>query len=193
MAVGFQKFGRVGFDPFNDRRARDIRNNLSTVFVEALRHPSDLVLQQQVDKWLEAESTGVYHDYIIERRQRFEAVLNCIRQFGIDDPLEQSLILWNHGLFFEVHELLETLWQRTTGKLRIGLKGLIQASGVFVHLEYNRRQAALSLARRALLHLAEGRSTIDRTIDMECLVGLLHRLAPGTLPLNRLNQFCPTF
>jgi hypothetical protein len=54
--------------------------------------------------------------------------------------------LFNAGLFFEVHELLEGEWRRATGDLKTILQGLIQvAVGLHHHTEGNIRGALTRL------------------------------------------------
>jgi hypothetical protein len=63
--------------------------------------------------------------------------------------LEQAACLFNEGLFFEAHELLEAVWLRQAGETRTFLQGLIQLAAGFHHLENRNVPGALSL-------LAEG-------------------------------------
>ena len=67
-----------------------------------------------------------------------------------DAPLARAAILWRHGLYFEAHEVLEPHWQAASGDEREGLKGLIQAAGVYVHREAGHGESAMGLARKAV-------------------------------------------
>ena len=51
------------------------------------------------------------------------------------DPRYQAIYLWNLELFFEMHELLETIWLKTPEPERSALKGLIRAAGVYYHFK----------------------------------------------------------
>ena len=82
-----------------------------------------------------------YADYMDDRLLRYDRVLEEIRTGEIRDPLQQAVIIWNQGLFFEFHDHLETLWKAATGDMRQVLKGLIKAAGVYIHLEQNNQQA----------------------------------------------------
>ncbi len=59
--------------------------------------------------------------------------------------LERAAALANHGLFFEVHELLEPAWFRAPEPTRTALQGLIQVAVAFHHLESGNLEGARSL------------------------------------------------
>jgi hypothetical protein len=59
--------------------------------------------------------------------------------------LDRAAALANHGLFFEVHELLEPVWFQATEPARTALQGLIQIAVGFHHLENGNREGARSL------------------------------------------------
>lgn len=61
--------------------------------------------------------------------------------------LEEAAQLFNEGLFFEVHEVLETVWLTQTGGIRRLLQGLIQIAVGFHHLERNNLKGALALLK----------------------------------------------
>ena len=164
------------FDPFNNRLARDIRNTLSDAFVEAVMKSDKSDYQNIGRKWLAGNLDAIYADYIENRLERYEQVFEKIISNGIDDAKIQMLVFWNEGLFFEVHDHLERLWQQNTGDERQAIKGLIQAAGVYVHLQFNRRQAAEKLAAKAMnriLKFAECLSFID---NLNLLVSKLQNL-----------------
>jgi len=164
------------FDPFKNRLARDIRNTLSDAFVEAVMKSDKSDYQNIARKWLAGNLDAIYADYIENRLERYEQVFEKIISNGIDDAKIQMLVFWNQGLFFEVHDHLERLWQQNTGDERQAIKGLIQAAGVYVHLQFNRRQAAEKLAAKAMnriLKFAECLSFID---NLNLLVNKLQNL-----------------
>lgn len=134
------------FDPFNNRLARDIRNSLSEAFVDALTALDRSVYQSIAQKWLAGNLDDVYAAYIRDRLERYAQVFEKIRVAGINGAKIRTLVIWNHGLFFEVHDHLEHLWQQASGDERQALKGLIQAAGVYIHLKFNHRRAAAKLA-----------------------------------------------
>jgi len=142
---GFQRF-----DPFSDRMSRDIRNGLSQAFVDALVERSPALFEEAVRHWLNGVDNRIYEQYIAGRLGRYRRVFQIIGQDRLEEPLSAGLVLWNHGLFFEFHEHLERIWHGTSGEMRRALKGLIQAAGVYIHLEYHHHQAAIRLAGKSV-------------------------------------------
>ena len=69
--------------------------------------------------------------------------------------LDRAAALANHGLFFEVHELLEPVWFRATEPARTALQGLIQVAVGFHHLENGNREGARSLLVLGLAKMAD--------------------------------------
>ena len=77
-----------------------------------------------------------------------------IRSAGeVERALEEAACLFNQGLFFEVHEVLEAVWLKQTGPSRLLLQGLIQIAVGFHHLENRNLNGALGL-------LKEGRDKV---------------------------------
>lgn len=73
----------------------------------------------------------------------------CRSTYPVERALEEAACLFNEGLFFEVHEVLEAVWLAEGEDARRLLQGLIQIAVGFHHLENNNLRGALSL-------LAEG-------------------------------------
>ena len=140
----------VDFDPFNDRLSRDIRNTLSETFADALARKEPSEYRAAAEKWLAEKLAAGYVNYIQDRLHRYDLVLEKIIASRLDDAMLQSLVLWNKGLFFEFHDHLERIWQITTGDEHQALKGFIQAAGVYIHMEYNRQNAAKNLSIKSL-------------------------------------------
>jgi hypothetical protein len=83
--------------------------------------------------------------------------------------------LFNAGLFFEMHELLEGDWRRATGDLKTILQGLIQvAVGLHHHTEGNIR-GALTRLRAGNEKLRRFRPTAQG-IDLEGLCATLEQI-----------------
>ena len=137
------------FDPFNNRLSRDIRNSLSEAFMEALSGGDPSAYREEADIWRGKNPSKVYLDYIQDRLQRYDRVFEQIKAGRLEDPLLQSLVIWNKGLFFEFHDHLEGIWKHATGDQRQALKGLIKAAGVYIHNEFNHQQAVKSLSLKA--------------------------------------------
>jgi hypothetical protein len=157
-----------GFDPFNDRPSRTVRNRLSIklqaciadreVFGDA---PRDLVQQFPQPP---------YAAYIRNRVERYRTATREIRSVG-GTPLTQAATLLRLGLYFEAHEILEPHWLAAEGREREGLKGLIQAIGVDVHREAGHAAAAQKLACKAVerLHRFGDAISDQQAIDIEQL------------------------
>ena len=172
------------FDPFNDRTARDIRNTLSEAFVDSLIANDAAEYLAAARKWSKKRVSLLYADYIDDRLRRYGRVFSAIREEGIDDPLQQALVIWNQGLFFEFHDQLETLWQAATGDQRLALKGLIKAAGVYIHLEQHHRPAAESLAMKSYQLLRQYPHCLTFIANYETLLEKLKSGDPNPPHLN---------
>jgi hypothetical protein len=69
--------------------------------------------------------------------------------------LEQAALLWQGGLHFEVHEVLEPHWAKAEGHDRDVLQGLIQAAVGFHHLARGNPAGARSLLAEAAGRLGD--------------------------------------
>ena len=163
----------IRFDPFNSRLARDIRNTLAAAYVDALQQADRGIYQQTAEMWL---ADILEHDlarYIRDRLKRYDHAFDQISKNRICDAKLQVLIIWNHRLFFEVHELLERVWQQTTGDEFQALKGLIQAAGVYVHLEHKQRAAAEKLAAKSSDRIRKYRTCLNFIANLDTLLAKL--------------------
>lgn len=140
-------------DPFKSRLARDIRNSLSKSFLESLRSANRDFFQRKAAQLLEQEPSQTHQDYIVSRLSKYEDVFAAIIRNHLNDELDQAEILWDHGLFYEMHELLEIVWVKAEGNERKALQGLIQAAGMKIHAEVRNMKAANSMGRKALTAL----------------------------------------
>ena len=74
------------------------------------------------------------------------------------DPVGRAIVqaaaLWEQELFFEVHEVLEAVWQREGGDRRQALQGLIQVAVAFHHLAHGNPRGARTLLREGRARLA---------------------------------------
>ena len=168
------------FDPFNDRTARDIRNSLSSAFIAEVTGCQSGAVRRTVSRWEKGSLPSTYRDYIRRTRSRYDQVQRKIRSEKLTDPLNQTPVLWNAGLFFELHELLETIWQDTRGDERTGLKGLIQAAGAYVHSLRGSLEAAGGLAARARRNIRTGRAHLGFIANLDELLENLED--PGQPP-----------
>jgi uncharacterized protein len=163
----------ANFDPFNDRRARDIRNSLSSALVLDLAVEKGTAVEKVAGDWKLQDLRPSERRYIRHTLERYQQVATQIKSAHIVDPKHQALVLWNAGLFFELHELLETIWRVAQGEARMGLKGLIQAAGVYVHQLRGNAAAAQGLARRAKRNLLAGRNQLAFATDLDRLIQCL--------------------
>jgi uncharacterized protein len=99
---------------------------------------------------------------------------------GLAALLDRTAALANHGLFFEVHELLEPVWFRAAEPQRTALQGLIQIAVAFHHLENGNREGARSLLALGVAKLAEAGSVLPLPIH-----GWLDELRPVLASLVR--------
>ena len=137
------------FDPFNNRLSRDIRNTLSEAFMVALARMEPSTYQDAAGGWFAKNPPSILVEYIQDRLRRYDRVWEQINNGALNEPLVQSLVLWNNGLFFEFHDHLEGLWKQATGDRRQALKGLINAAGVYIHNEFDHQQAVTNLATKS--------------------------------------------
>jgi uncharacterized protein len=108
------------------------------------------------------------------------------RGTGETEPLlERAAALANHGLFFEVHELLEPAWFRATGAVRTALQGLIQIAVALQHLQNGNRDGGRSLLVLGLAKLGEAGAALplDTRGWLDGLRATLDALATGGNPL----------
>ena len=65
----------------------------------------------------------------------------------VERAMEKAACLFNEGLFFEVHEVLEAVWLKQGEQTRPLLQGLIQIAVAFHHLENRNLKGALGLLK----------------------------------------------
>lgn len=170
------------FDPFTDRRARDIRNGLSATLLKGLVEKDSASVEREAEKFLAGDLDRVYVDYIRDRLTRYEKGLDLIREKGLVGLLGGSLAFWDQRLFFEVHEILEELWRPATGSERQALKGVIKAAGVYVHLERGNLKGGAKMAAKALSLLVDHGESLPGSFPLARIVEALKDLA-GEPPL----------
>jgi hypothetical protein len=181
----------VIFDPYSDRLARDIRNSLSSALVNELTGNADGKLAVVADDWLSKGLAPIYQTYIQNRLSIYRRAIDEIRAGHVVDPRYQAIYLWNLGLFFEMHEILETIWLKTREPERSALKGWIQAAGVYVHFKRGNVDAARGLARKAELHLRKGRSFLGFISNLDQLIEAISDptdVAPQIISVHFVNN-----
>ena len=141
------------FDPYGSRTAREVRNRLSTGFIRSIEADDISGLADAAQRLCPPDADPGCRAYVAERMDRYRRAFAHILGENVREPIHRAVVLWNEGLFFEVHEILETIWNGKERWRKEALRGLIQAAGVFVHRERGMDRAAEKLAARAAAHL----------------------------------------
>ena len=162
----------LSFNPFEDRLSRNIRNDLSEGLAESVETGNTDKLTQVVENYRQQPLADYYRDYLEDRYKRYEKALKIIRE-GITDPINQSLILWDLGLFFEVHEVLEHAWYTAEGNMKMTLQALIRSAGVYIKREYGFNDSANRIAAKAIPVLEANQDILEVYFKTEKLVSAL--------------------
>ncbi len=165
--------GKTLFDPYEDRTARNIRNRISTALIRALESGDSERLEAAARQICPPASGRIYCDFVRGRLVRYRRVLEKIRTVRAAGPLQQAVLLWNEGLFFEVHEILESVWNNAQRWRKEALRGFIQAAGVYIHRKRGADRAAAKLAARAAAHLGTHRKDLAEIANVEDLIEAL--------------------
>jgi predicted metal-dependent hydrolase len=72
----------------------------------------------------------------------------------MDPLLERGIALFNHGEYFECHEVLEAAWTPERGPRRLFLQSLIHMAVGFYHSERGNSKGARGQLRKGLRKLA---------------------------------------
>jgi len=148
------------FDPFSVRLARDIRNSLSKAFLKSLEKHDPVVFQENAEDFLNQQLAPPYREYIEDRLNRYDKALTKILKKNISEIVEQSEVLWDLQLYYEMHEILEGIWLESAGARRKALQGLIRAAGMKIHADQGRHKAARTMAAKLLTALMEYRNAL---------------------------------
>lgn len=160
------------FNPFEDRLSRDIRNELSEGLAAAVETGIGELLAKTVAKYRQQPLAECYRAYLEDRCNRYEKALKAIRP-GLADPIQRGIILWNLGLFFEVHEVLEHAWYSAEGNLKLTMQALIRAAGVYIKREYGYHDSASRIAAKAIPVLEANRLLLAAYFDPDKLIQAL--------------------
>ncbi len=168
------------FDPFQDRLCRDIRNDLSEGLLTMLQRLDMEVLLPIAEGYRQRDLAPCQRAYIDDRLTRYRAVLQEMAAAGIgqDDVYAVARLLWNQGLFFEVHEWLEHHWLTAVDPDRAIFQALIRAAGTYVHLEHGRLTGARKMAARAVAGLTLHQGRIPPAFPVAELIVKLTALDP---------------
>lgn len=92
-----------------------------------------------------------------------ERTENLLQNVGSREVIVEFVELFNRGLYFEAHEVLEELWlPQRQGPDGPFYKGLIQLAGAFVHVQKGRAAPAVALLKLAGENLAKYPDTYHR-------------------------------
>ncbi|MBE0582796.1 MAG: DUF309 domain-containing protein [Desulfofustis sp.] len=158
------------FNPFEDRLSRDIRNDLSASLPTVLESHSLQAAQAIADTYLQENPAAHYRDYIDRRLAAYRSALQSLPSSGPSSALITAAVLWDLGLFFEVHEVLELHWLRATGERKLLLQALIRAAGVYVYLEAGYPERSAKIAGKALPVLRRLQTLAAAHLNIEELI-----------------------
>ncbi len=165
------------FNPFTDRLSRDIRNKLSVSLAEAINMRSLEPVLAVADHFLAGNIPEDHQHYITSRLQRYESALEKVPATA-DDHLAIAVILWDLGLFFEVHEILEPPWMKAQGDRKLLLQALIRAAGVYINLELGYTDRATKISGKALPVLTRLEQELKMNMNVGELIATLQELTP---------------
>jgi predicted metal-dependent hydrolase len=101
----------------------------------------------------------------------------------MDPLLERGIALFNHGEYFECHEVLEEAWTPERGPRRLFLQALIHMAVGFYHNRRGNPPGAQRQLRKGLRKLAAYLPACERVdtarLEREVLV-VLHAIENGT-------------
>jgi hypothetical protein len=171
-----------------------VRNRLAETILRALHDPAARAVLGELagggaDAWLTAEERE-HAPLLRERARRAGHALKTQPLLTADATLRDALVaaatLFDAGLGFEVHELLEPYWARATGDERQALQGLIQIAVGYQHLANgNPRGAAMLLDEGSQRLVGRGPAGLD--VDdfvgaVRASLDRLERSAPPRFP-----------
>jgi predicted metal-dependent hydrolase len=172
----------------------DLRNRLAELIIRSLsdadarRTLIDLASRRPAappSDWLTAVDEAAADTFCERVRRAATAIAACPLAAGAATDLPVALrgaaALFDAGLYFEVHELLEPNWGAARGSDREALQGLIQIAVGYQHLANGNLKGARAL-------LAEGSSKVQarrlRGVDLDAFASevrlTLARVAEGT-------------
>ncbi len=160
-----------------------LRAVISSVFSENSDIP-EAVLEEVVSEFPLFEREGAFlkfvpDDPITEKyvREKAEKYREFLKELSADfEPVEEDIekniqmarLLFEKGLYFEVHEILEEIWMGEFGRERDFLQALIQIGVAYYHLSnYNTRGFKLLLENA--LELLGGYSGTVHTVNVDKL------------------------
>lgn len=150
-----------------------LRNRLAETILAALhdeharRELTALATVDAAQRWLHGADARWVAPLLERARQASAALAGRPLHAATTDlaqALDDAAALFDAGLHFEVHELLESHWATAEGNEREALQGLIQAAVAFQHLANGNLAGARSLLVEASTRL-RGRHLLGRDLD----------------------------
>lgn len=148
-----------------------LRDRLAAAILDALRDADArrrlAAIAASPRPWLQPEESALADGVAARARRASEALAGRpLREWGrgLEEALAAAADLFEAGLAFEVHEVLEHHWARATGGTREALRGLIQTAVAFQHLANGNRAGARSLLQGAATRLS-GRSLLGVELE----------------------------
>ena len=135
--------------------------------------PAEL-FDRRPDGWRIRSGFAPHAAALAERAARAARAL-ADRPLAAADPplsvaLDEAAALFEAGLYFEAHEVLEPYWMRAEGAARAALQGLIQVAVGFQHLANGNLDGARALLREGAARLAAhplpGRTTSAFAVEV---------------------------
>ncbi len=166
------------FDPFNERLCRDIRNDLSTAFVQSLQESDQDILDAEVKRYLQLDLPPYCLEYIHLRKEKFDEILTITLQGKVTNRYQIALAMWDQELFFELHEYLEQAWYLADGKEKEFLQAMIRAAGTYIHLQRGNRKGARTMSLKAVSSFEKLRTFAPGFLNLDLLLSKLRVLDP---------------
>jgi predicted metal-dependent hydrolase len=116
------------------------------------------------------------------------AIINQFQGQQLDAHYLAYFECFNRRLYFEAHEVLETIWLPQRGQPNgLFYQGLIQLAGAFVHLQKQRPEPAVALFKLAQKNLSRYTASHEQLDVQELLTRIeqwLRQLEEGINPLS---------
>jgi predicted metal-dependent hydrolase len=115
---------------------------------------------------------------VSRKSAKIAAAIENLQGEGLDAHYLGYFECFNRQLFYEAHDVLETIWlAQRKGQNDSFYKGLIQLAGAFVHLQKNRLRPAGALFKLAQTNLMKYPATYERLRVAHVLSLIAHWLA----------------
>jgi len=117
----------------DERALKELKETIEAVFKGSFPIPHLNLKEEEIDPFTEEflkEKASSYQSFLKDLKEDFKPT-----QEEIERSVEVASLLFEKGLYFEVHELLEEVWMGEFGKNRDFLQALIQIGVAYYHLK----------------------------------------------------------